>query len=186
MTLARHPYPSVHLPRQRRIETPACSRGSRALQSLTEKRSIGYGVLRHPNREPNPGRRAHLQSDQRVPSRGREDTTNSPGDSVGANWQHSSAPGATIWSTSPIRRQPSTLNSQLKSQYLLDPKVVFLNHGSFGACPRPVFQAYQAWQRELESQPVAFLGRRATDLLAENGSPQPGRLHGACLAWPRG
>ena len=54
----------------------------------------------------------------------------------------------------------------LKSQFLLDPGVVFLNHGSFGACPRPVFEEYQRWQRELERQPVEFLARRATDLLA--------------------
>ena len=55
----------------------------------------------------------------------------------------------------------------LKDQFLLDPDVIFLNHGSFGACPRPVFEAYQAWQRELERQPVEFLGRRAAGLLAE-------------------
>lgn len=42
---------------------------------------------------------------------------------------------------------------------MLDPDVVFLNHGSFGATPRPVFDAYQAWQRRLEAQPVKFLGR---------------------------
>lgn len=47
------------------------------------------------------------------------------------------------------------------------PDVAFLNHGSFGACPRPVFDTYQAWQRELEAEPVEFLGRRINDLLAE-------------------
>lgn len=45
----------------------------------------------------------------------------------------------------------------LRSLFLLDPKVTFLNHGSFGACPRPVFERYQAWQMKLERQPVAFL-----------------------------
>lgn len=44
-----------------------------------------------------------------------------------------------------------------KSLFLLDPSAVFLNHGSFGACPRPVFKAYQDWQRRLERQPVKFL-----------------------------
>ena len=34
--------------------------------------------------------------------------------------------------------------------FLLRPDVTFLNHGSFGATPRPVFERYQAWQRELE------------------------------------
>jgi isopenicillin-N epimerase len=46
----------------------------------------------------------------------------------------------------------------LKDQFLLDPQVIFLNHGSFGACPRPVFETYQDWQRKLELQPVQFLG----------------------------
>jgi isopenicillin-N epimerase len=44
----------------------------------------------------------------------------------------------------------------LKRLFVLDPGVIFLNHGSFGACPRPVFKAYQAWQRRLENQPIQF------------------------------
>ena len=48
-------------------------------------------------------------------------------------------------------------SARLARQFLLDPEVTFLNHGSFGACPRPVFEAYQAWQLNLERQPVAFL-----------------------------
>ena len=47
----------------------------------------------------------------------------------------------------------------LRDQFLLRPDVVFLNHGSFGACPRPVFEAYQAWQLELERQPMAYMRR---------------------------
>ncbi len=58
-------------------------------------------------------------------------------------------------------------SSSLKDDFLIDPSVIFLNHGSFGACPRPVFETYQAWQRQLEVQPVEFLGRRAIDLLTE-------------------
>jgi len=46
----------------------------------------------------------------------------------------------------------------IKDLFLLEPEIIFLNHGSFGACPRPVFETYQAWQRRLEQQPVQFLG----------------------------
>jgi isopenicillin-N epimerase len=57
--------------------------------------------------------------------------------------------------------------SDLAAEFLLRPGVIFLNHGSFGACPRPVFEAYQHWQRELEAQPVEFLQRRLPALLAD-------------------
>lgn len=56
----------------------------------------------------------------------------------------------------------------LRKHFLLDPSVTFLNHGSFGATPKPVFDEYQRWQRELERQPVEFMGRRFTGLMAES------------------
>ena len=49
------------------------------------------------------------------------------------------------------------LMSTLKDLFILDPDVVFLNHGSFGATPKPVFDVYQKWQLRLERQPVEFL-----------------------------
>src|SRR3954463_7858274 len=52
-----------------------------------------------------------------------------------------------------------TRHLALREEFLLDPSVVFLNHGSFGACPRAVFEEYQRWQLELEREPVEFLGR---------------------------
>lgn len=57
--------------------------------------------------------------------------------------------------------------AELRRLYLLEPGVAFFNHGSFGACPRPVFEAYQRWQRELESQPVSFMFERSPQLLSE-------------------
>lgn len=57
--------------------------------------------------------------------------------------------------------------SDLRSLFLLEPEVVFLNHGSFGATPKPVFEVYQTWQRRLEAQPVRFLAREVGGYLAE-------------------
>jgi isopenicillin-N epimerase len=55
----------------------------------------------------------------------------------------------------------------IRDEFLLDPDIVFLNHGSFGACPREVFARYQEWQLELERRPVEFLDRRIEGLLAD-------------------
>ena len=55
----------------------------------------------------------------------------------------------------------------MKNLFLLDPAQVFLNHGSFGACPAEVFDHYHHWQREMERNPVDFLGRRSGTLLGE-------------------
>lgn len=58
-----------------------------------------------------------------------------------------------------------------RSDFLIDPDVIFLNHGSFGACPRPVYEAWQAWQRRLELQPVRMLGREIVGLLRDAIAP---------------
>lgn len=55
----------------------------------------------------------------------------------------------------------------LRDLFLLDPEVVYLNHGSFGACPRPVFAVYQEWQRTVEREPVNVLARRLDAELAQ-------------------
>ena len=61
---------------------------------------------------------------------------------------------------------PALPAHELRSDFLLDPEIAFLNHGSFGACPRPVFESYQAHQRALEWEPIDFLDRRLPALLA--------------------
>lgn len=73
----------------------------------------------------------------------------------------------------PMSYQPGSL----RSDFLLDPSVTFLNHGSFGATPRPVFDSYQHWQRELEYEPVEFIGRRGPALLRESRAVLAEHLH---------
>lgn len=53
----------------------------------------------------------------------------------------------------------------MKTQFLLDPTITFLNHGSFGACPRPIFEEYQRFQKELETEPVYFLIKKQKEYL---------------------
>jgi isopenicillin-N epimerase len=86
--------------------------------------------------------------------------------------------------TSTVRQTPVIYDAaaeqrhlRLRQEFLIDPDVVFLNHGSFGACPRPVFEQYQQWQAELELQPVEFLGRRVRDVLAEARAALAQYLH---------
>ncbi|MDR3544562.1 MAG: hypothetical protein P4L30_02185, partial [Candidatus Limnocylindrales bacterium] len=54
----------------------------------------------------------------------------------------------------------------LAGRWALDPDLVFLNHGSFGACPRGVLAAQQDLRAAMESNPVAFLSRGLEDRLA--------------------
>jgi isopenicillin-N epimerase len=57
------------------------------------------------------------------------------------------------------------MNSELKKQFLLQPDIAFLNFGSFGACPKPIFEDYQKWQLELEQEPAQFIQVNGPDYL---------------------
>ncbi len=53
----------------------------------------------------------------------------------------------------------------LKNLFQLDSNITYLNHGSFGACPVPIYNERAKWQLELEKQPVRFIERRVFDLV---------------------
>ncbi|HEX5176540.1 MAG TPA: aminotransferase class V-fold PLP-dependent enzyme, partial [Chthoniobacteraceae bacterium] len=46
-----------------------------------------------------------------------------------------------------------------RRQWVLAPHVAFLNHGSFGACPKPVLALQQELRLQMEREPVQFLWR---------------------------
>lgn len=52
--------------------------------------------------------------------------------------------------------------------FLLRDDITFLNFGSFGACPKPVFDVYQKRQLELEQEPVLFMQEHAPTYLRKS------------------
>ena len=55
-----------------------------------------------------------------------------------------------------------------QDQFLLNPAITFLNFGSFGATPKPIFENYQYWQMVLEAEPVQFIAFDGFNYLAES------------------
>lgn len=53
----------------------------------------------------------------------------------------------------------------LKDDFLLSEEYTHLNHGSFGACPKPIFEDYQKWQLALERDPVDFFVNKGNEQL---------------------
>lgn len=53
----------------------------------------------------------------------------------------------------------------MKNKFLLNPEITFLNHGSFGACPKPIYEEYQKFQRMLEAEPVQFFVKTGPELI---------------------
>ncbi len=63
------------------------------------------------------------------------------------------------------RDTPSQLSSAYSHYWPLDPSVIFLNHGSYGACPRPVLKVQQKYRDLMERDPMHFFKRDYEPLL---------------------
>lgn len=53
----------------------------------------------------------------------------------------------------------------VKALWSLDPAITFLNHGSFGATPRPVLETQSRLREQMERKPVRFMTRELEPLL---------------------
>ncbi|WP_438033641.1 aminotransferase class V-fold PLP-dependent enzyme [Sorangium sp. So ce204] len=60
---------------------------------------------------------------------------------------------------------PESRAAAVRELWSLDPAVTFLNHGSYGACPRAVLEAQQRYREQLEREPVRFFLRELEPLL---------------------
>ncbi len=58
--------------------------------------------------------------------------------------------------------------SEYASLWPLDPEMIFLNHGSFGACPSKILEKQQIYRQMLENQPVRFLIREMEEMFDQS------------------
>jgi isopenicillin-N epimerase len=65
------------------------------------------------------------------------------------------------------RRSAAALVEKGRSAWTLRGDVVYLNHGSFGACPRDVLEVQREWTARLQADPLDFLARKLAGHLAE-------------------
>jgi len=63
--------------------------------------------------------------------------------------------------------EPSNFSSEFARYWQLDPEILFLNHGSFGACPTPVLDRQQELRARMEREPLVFLDREFEGRLYE-------------------
>jgi isopenicillin-N epimerase len=64
-----------------------------------------------------------------------------------------------------VPEPPKPIAPGLRDQFFLDPNLTFLNHGSFGSVPRPVFEVHNDWRRRIEIDPIDLIVRQRPQLL---------------------
>ncbi|MBD2358825.1 aminotransferase class V-fold PLP-dependent enzyme [Tolypothrix sp. FACHB-123] len=69
-------------------------------------------------------------------------------------------------------------HSHFQELWTLDPGITFLNHGSFGACPKAVLAVQQKLRSQLEQEPLRFFGREWEPLI-DNARNQLAEFVGA-------
>ncbi len=70
----------------------------------------------------------------------------------------------------------------MRSEWLLDPEITYLNHGTVGATPRRVLEQQRAITDEIERQPARFMLRELADEHATMTTPSRMRLAAAEVA----
>jgi isopenicillin-N epimerase len=70
------------------------------------------------------------------------------------------------------------LGAAIRHEWTLDWQKLTVNHGSYGATPRVIQEAQQAWRRKLEEQPSLFMRRILPDALRRSAE-ELGRFVGA-------
>ena len=68
----------------------------------------------------------------------------------------------------------------LRHEWDLDPAVAYLNHGSFGVCPRAVLAVQEEWRRKIERNPAAFMAAARATLVREAAAPVAAYLGAKC------
>jgi isopenicillin-N epimerase len=77
----------------------------------------------------------------------------------------------TLQRMSKLMNPPAPLRPNLRSEWMLKDGITFLNHGSFGALPRRVFDVQTDWRRRIEAEPIEMIGRRGSELIAQAKLP---------------
>jgi isopenicillin-N epimerase len=67
-----------------------------------------------------------------------------------------------------MTEQKNVNSMPIRGVWSLDPAITFLNHGSFGACPKPVLDQQTNLRAQMESEPVRFFVKEVQGLLDES------------------